>query len=176
MTARVWELTKNIVLSIEGEYQCDPDDKGNWTGGNIGIGKLKGTKYGISAASFPNVDIKNLTKEQAIILYKNKYWTKNKCDYMPDALSLAVFDYTFIAGAQGIRDLQRVLNVKIDGIVGNQTLGACNTQPLRLTIEKYFDKRKEYFLRLSSKERYKKYRKGWLNRIEQVKNICDKLI
>ncbi|MFC0406768.1 hypothetical protein [Roseomonas elaeocarpi] len=28
-------------------------DPGNWTGGQVGKGKLKGTKYGIAAASYP---------------------------------------------------------------------------------------------------------------------------
>ena len=63
LTARIWQMAKNLTLNVEGGYQCDPDDKGNWTGGNVGVGLLKGTKYGISAASFSNVDIKNLTKE-----------------------------------------------------------------------------------------------------------------
>ena len=176
MSAKVWELAKRLTLNLEGGYQCDPDDKGNWTGGNVGIGKLKGTKYGISAASFPNIDIKNLTKEQAEILYKQKYWGRYKCDYMPDALSIAVFDYVFLSGEQGIKDLQRVLGIKVDCIVGNQTLCACNSQPLRLTIENYYAKRKEYILRISCKEKFKKYRTGWLDRIDKVKKVCDKLI
>lgn len=175
MTARVWNLAKNMTLDCEGGYQCDPDDKGNWTGGNIGVGLLKGTKYGISAASFPNVDIKNLTKEQAEILYKQKYWEKNKCDYMPDALSVAVFDYVFLSGGQGIKDLQRVLGVKVDGVVGNQTLCACNSKPLRRIIEEYFYKRMEYVVMLGDKPKFKKYKNGWINRVNHVRKVCEGL-
>jgi lysozyme family protein len=39
---------KGLIL-IEKGYQDDPNDRGNWTSGVIGIGELKGTKYGISA-------------------------------------------------------------------------------------------------------------------------------
>lgn len=176
MTARVWQMAVNLTLNVEGGYQCDPDDKGNWTGGNVGVGLLKGTKYGISAASFPNVDIKNLTKEQAIYLYKTRYWAKNKCDYMPDALSIAVFDYVFLSGSQGIRDLQRVLGVKVDGVVGNQTLGACNSKPLYQIIKEYFDKRMDYVIYLGNKPKFSKYKQGWINRVNHVKTVCEELV
>lgn len=175
MTARVWQMAVNLTLNVEGGYQCDQDDKGNWTGGNIGVGALKGTKYGISAASFPDVDIKNLTKEQAIYLYKTRYWEKNKCDYMPDALSIAVFDYVFLSGTQGVRDLQRVLGVKVDGVIGNQTLCACNSKPLWQIIKEYFDKRMEYVIYLGSKPKYSKYKQGWINRVNHVRNVCEGL-
>ena len=114
MTARVWDIAKENTLNMEGGYQCDPDDKGNWTGGQKGIGVLKGTKYGICAASYPEEDIKNLTKYRAEFLYKRDYWEKNRCDYMPDALSVAVFDYSFHSGSRAIRDLQTILGVKVD--------------------------------------------------------------
>ena len=174
MTAKVWDIAKRITLNIEGGYQCDPNDKGNWTGGNIGIGKLKGTKYGISAASYPNVDIKNLTKEQAEILYKRDFWGKNRCDYMPDALSIAVFDYSIHSGSRAIRDLQSVLGVKVDGKVGNQTLGACNSQPLKIILDKYLNKRLSYIIMLCEKKKYAKYKNGWINRLLKIREVCKK--
>ena len=175
MSAKIWELAKNMTLSVEGGYQCDSNDKGNWTGGNIGVGLLKGTKYGISAASFPDVDIKNLTKEQAEYLYKTRYWGRYKCDYMPDALSVAVFDYVFLSGSQGIRDLQKVLGVKVDGVVGNQTIGACNTKPLKQIIKEYFDKRMDYVIMLGNKPKFSKYKQGWINRVNHVRTVCEGL-
>lgn len=41
----------------------DRNDKGNWTGGRVGVGQLKGTKYGISAAAYLHLGIKSLTLE-----------------------------------------------------------------------------------------------------------------
>lgn len=175
MTGKVWELAKRLTLNLEGGYQCDPDDKGNWTGGNIGVGKLKGTKYGISAASFPDIDIKNLTKEQAEILYKKHYWHKYKCDYMPDALSIALFDYTFLSGVRGAKDLQQILGVKVDGVIGNQTLCACNSKPLKPILNEYLNKRMDYILYLGEKPKYKKYVKGWINRVNHIREVCEKL-
>ncbi len=56
-----------IVIAVhEGGFQKRADDPGNWTP----AGELKGTKYGISAHSFPNEDIENLTLNRAEELYR----------------------------------------------------------------------------------------------------------
>jgi lysozyme family protein len=39
-----------IVINVEKGFQDDPGDGGNWTGGAVNRGLLRGTKYGISAA------------------------------------------------------------------------------------------------------------------------------
>lgn len=38
------------------------------------------TNFGICKKSYPELDIKNLTKEQAITIYKRDYWDKLHCD------------------------------------------------------------------------------------------------
>jgi lysozyme family protein len=62
------------VFGNEGDYQCLRGDSGNWTGGKVGKGALKGTKFGIAAASYPKVDIKNLTLATAALYYERDYW------------------------------------------------------------------------------------------------------
>jgi lysozyme family protein len=37
------------LIDHEGAYSADPRDPGNWTGGRVNAGQLKGTKYGIAA-------------------------------------------------------------------------------------------------------------------------------
>jgi lysozyme family protein len=176
MTDRIWGKAKDLTLNVEGDYQCDPNDKGNWTSGKIGVGELKGTKYGISAMSYPHLDIKNITKDFAEYLYKRDYWDRNKCNYMPDALSIAVFDYVFLSGKQAIKDLQASLGVKVDGIIGNQTIGACNSKPLKPLINEYFNRRIQFITELGNKPKYSKYKKGWLNRVNHIKTVCEGLV
>lgn len=173
MTARIWEMAKNITLNLEGGYQCNPKDRGNWTSGKIGIGELKGTKYGISAMSYPDLDIASLTKEQAEYLYKKDYWARCKCDYLPDALSIAVFDYAFNSGVKrAIKDLQKALSIKVDGIIGNQTIGACNRLPVKQILDIYLQNRLDFVISLHNKT----YEKGWVNRIHHIKDICEELV
>lgn len=177
MTELIWPTAKKGTLTMEGGYQCDPDDKGNWTGGKCGVGELKGTKYGISAMSYPHEDIKNLTKERAEYLYKRDYWDRCKCGFMPDPLSVAVFDYAINSGTvQAIKDLQRSLGVVVDGIIGNQTIGAANSKPLRKTLEDYISRRIDYINEISKKPKLKKYKAGWLNRVALLQEACEALV
>lgn len=81
-----------IIVGVEGALSVDPNDKGNWTGGQIGAGELKGTKYGISAASYPDLDIVNLTLEQAGAIYKRDYWDAWSLDTVPWDRALVTFD------------------------------------------------------------------------------------
>ena len=46
------------------------------------------TNFGISKRQYPNLDIKNLTKQQAADIYKRDYYAKVKGDSMPAWLAL----------------------------------------------------------------------------------------
>lgn len=174
MTVLAWEIAKNTTLNVEGDFQNDHDDTGNWTSGEIGVGECKGTKYGICAKSYPELDIKNLTLDEALSIYRKEYWNPTKCDCLPDCLSVAVFDYAFHSGTeQAIKDLQRALGVTVDGIIGNQTIGACNSRPIKQVLQRYFDNRLDFMIHCKG---WKKYCKGWINRWCAVKQICERLI
>jgi len=173
MTAFIWEKAFNTVIGIEAGYQCNPKDRGNWTSGKVGTGELKGTKYGISAMAYPNLDIKNLTLEQAKEIYHQDYWCKYKCDFLPDALSLAVFDYAVNSGKQAVYDLQRSLNVTVDGVIGNQTVGAANSRPIKEVYQDYLLRRLNFMI---SKCDWQTNGKGWGKRINTINLECERLM
>ncbi len=50
------------------------------------------TKYGIAKTFYPHLDIKNLTKEEAIEIYRTDYFNKNGIDKLPDFIQLSYFD------------------------------------------------------------------------------------
>ncbi len=111
------------VLVHEGGYTADPRDPGNWTGGKRGVGLLKGTKKGISAAAFPHLEIKNLTDSQIADIYHGKYWVPIRGDDLPAGVDLSAMDYGVNSGvSRSAKDLQRVLGVDVDGRVGPVTL------------------------------------------------------
>ena len=89
---KAWEKAAEFVLKIEGELSLDPQDRGNWTGGHIGAGVLKGTKWGISAASYPHLDIASLTREQALEIYRRDYWEASGASEIAWPMSLILFD------------------------------------------------------------------------------------
>src|SRR5690606_37652502 len=96
--AATFDTCFKFTIGHEGGWGNDPRDRGNWTSGKIGVGELKGTKYGISAMSYPQLDIKNLTLDQAKAIYKRDYWDKVAGTSMPAGVDLCVWDMGVNAG------------------------------------------------------------------------------
>jgi lysozyme family protein len=123
------------TIGIEGGFSRDPDDNGNWTGGRKGLGELKGTKYGISAAQYPSLDIENLTLHGAKEIYRRDYWNPLRLDSIDnEAIQEEVFDTGVNMGiGRSARILQGAVNfleignpLSEDGQIGPRTLERVN--------------------------------------------------
>ena len=109
------------LIGHEGGLSLDPKDKGNWTTGIIGKGELKGTKYGISAMSYPHLNIQALTLDQAEDIYRKDFWGQS--DLIPDAVRFDFFDAAVNSGyVQSVKWLQRAAGASDDGVIGPKTL------------------------------------------------------
>lgn len=92
------------------------------------------TKYGISQRAYPNVDIENLTREQAVEILRQDYWLKPGIYRLLDLdLAKALFDFGVHSGQKtAVKALQEAVNelfaegLKVDGILGPITLNAVN--------------------------------------------------
>ena len=107
------------VLEHEGGYVNDPNDLGGET------------NFGIAKRFYQDVDIKNLTKEQAKKIYHQDYWRPAKCDEVPARLRHIYFDMCVNFGRGGaVKVLQQAANAKnrnkidVDGGMGPMTLKA----------------------------------------------------
>ena len=155
----------DIVIGIEGDLSLDPNDPGNWTGGEIGKGDLNGTKYGISAAAYPNLDIKNLTVQQASTLYYNREWKEINGDQLFPAFALLVFDAA-VNNGPGVAGVlfQEMLGVNQDGIIGPLTIKAMNDTVHRDVLWNcmtYLRLRLRYYESLNNE----RFIDGWTNRL-----------
>lgn len=111
-----------LTVGHEGGYSNNPNDPGNWTGGDVGVGELKGTNYGISAASYPDADIENLTLMDAKIIYETDYWAPSGCPEMQPRLAMVMFDASVNNGVgRAVGWLQGAIGATPDGIFGDQT-------------------------------------------------------
>lgn len=121
-----------IIATHEGGFQNRADDPGNWTADGV----LKGTKFGISAHSFPNVDIESLTLTEAEDLYRQTWGhfaeIADQC-VMTKVLDLAV---NMQWGDRGNATLilqraivARGIPVSTDAMFGPRTVIACNNLP-----------------------------------------------
>lgn len=91
-TGDTWQRSRAFVKKWEGGFQDADWDLGNWTGCEVGKGEKKGTNFGISACSYPDLDIRNLTIEQADAIYFRDYWQASGADKLPWPFCLLVFD------------------------------------------------------------------------------------
>ena len=151
------------LIGNEGGYKRDARDRMDWTSGVIGYGQLLGTKYGLSAGTYPNLDIPNLTLEQAQAIYKTQWWDKFQGDAFPYELGFQVFDSEVNHGhGMGVKFLQRALGVKDDGIVGSITLAEmAKHDDVRLTI-RFLGIRMQFF---TDCDTWATHGRGWARRI-----------
>jgi len=123
----VFEECMMFIFKWEDGYVNDPNDSGGET------------KYGICKRWYPHLDIKNLTREDAMKIYYDEYWLKAGCDKMLYPANLIIFDSAVHMG------VYRALSLWEDGI----------------TWHEYIFRRIECYTSMPSA---KYYLRGWINR------------
>ncbi len=154
------------LFKSEGGYQNNKKDKGNYY-----KGQLIGTNFGVSApvlATYlgraPTVeDMKNLTREDAKKIAKINYYDKFMIEKLPVELREIVFHSVYLGESRGVKALQELLGVDVDGIVGPKTAAAMSNASF--AKEEF----KEKFLgRLKKLDNWSNFGKGWTNRFEEL--------
>ncbi|AHJ87874.1 endolysin [Vibrio phage PVA1] len=151
------------VIGHEGGYTDDPNDRGNWTSGKVGEGELKGTKFGISAMSYPHLDIKNLTLDEAQAIYFNDFWVKDGIDQLPKAMQYQMFDASINHGFRNAtKMLQRAVDVADDGIIGKNTMKAVGQYDQLNLVLLFNNERLKFYTDIRT---WSQYGKGWARRV-----------
>lgn len=143
-----------ILMTFEGGLSDDKADRGGMT------------KYGVSRASHPELDIAGLTKEQAKAIYYKEYWIPSYCSELKPELQYIHFDTAVNCGVgMAARLLQRASRVKEDGVIGHTTLlTAMNT-----SINEYAGIRIKYCNAVVEKDKVQSiFLQGWINRINKI--------
>jgi len=149
------------VVGHEGVFSTDRGDPGNWTGGKIGEGAFKGTKYGIAASQYPHLDIVNITLGEAAAIYRDDYWSRIRGDELPAAWRMAMFDTAVNMGVgTAIRMMQDALGVMVDGSIGPRTLAALQAADNR-KLARFFSRRVKRYSELAT---FPRHWDGWLTR------------
>lgn len=124
------------LIGHEGGLSLDPNDRGNWASGKIGVGELVGTKFGVSAMAYPHMDIRNLTLAEAKAIYRADYW--GRADDLPDAVRFDFFDAAVNSGyRQAAKWLQRAAGAMDDGIIGPKTILAVRMADPQLLAKRF---------------------------------------
>jgi lysozyme family protein len=145
-----------VVLKNEGGYINHPNDPGGET------------NFGITKKRYPHIDIRNITRNQAIEIYFRDYWSKmNLTGIYDENLILHLFDMGVNAGIRtAIKMVQRIVEAKADGITGPETNGLINNYEGDL-VDLYKQERKKYYFTIARrKPDLQVFLAGWLRRID----------
>lgn len=160
MSRQRFERLVGMILNHEGGYVNDPVDPGGET------------KYGISKRTYPYVDIKNLTVDQAKDIYYRDWWKPLRCpEIKHDRIAQKHLDASINVGPRnGVRILQRALcdvgeAVVVDGIIGPKTLAATNrTDPDKLLATMRYQQAQFYKRIINRNPELARFERGWMNR------------
>jgi len=87
MTGPLWfDICFDRLMGHEGGYVNDPNDPGGET------------KWGISKRSYPALNIKQLTREDAKVIYYRDFWKRINGDLLHKAISFQLFDFAVNSG------------------------------------------------------------------------------
>jgi lysozyme family protein len=141
----------NHVINNEGGYVNNPNDSGGET------------NFGITKRTYPNLDIENLTRSEAVGIYKKDFWDKYNFDKIRNFdVAQKLFDMSVNMGhKQAVKLLQQAHGgLHVDGIMGTITFGEINQGRPEQLLEKFREKignlwfvilRMPYFLRVGLK-------------------------
>lgn len=141
------------IIGHEAGYVNNPADPGGET------------KWGISKRSYPHLNIRDLTRDDAKKIYYEDFWKVIQGDSMPYAQAFQCMDFAINSGIQtAIRYLQRAIGVADDGHVGPVTLSALGKMDVNDFILRYNAERLEFMTKL---ENWPNASRGWARRIAQ---------
>ncbi len=150
-----FELCLRRVLMYEGEWSDHPDDPGGLT------------RWGISQARYPDLDLRSLTMDDVAAIYFRDYWEPSRAGELPKGLQLMHFDSAVNLGPRRAgRLLQKAIgDIEVDGIVGPITIGEAHKKPVHQTLRRYGAERLDYY---TTRHNWAVFGRGWTRRVADI--------
>lgn len=166
------EILSPFILSFEGGFVNDKDDAGGATNKGVTIATWRKVGYDKDGDGDIDVDdLKLITDAEAVnAVLRPHYWNRWKADKIESqSLANILVDWVWGSGAHGIKIPQRMLGVKVDGIVGAKTLAALNSVDAKAFFDEVKLEREKFFKRIvEAKPSQSKFLKGWLRRLNNI--------
>ncbi len=183
-----------FILKWEGGFVNDLTDKGGATNKGVTIGTWR--KIGYDKDGDGDIDIDDLRllsiEDVRDRVLKPHYWDRWQADRIESQkIANILVDWLWCSGKHAIVIPQRILFLKPDGIVGEQTLKAVNSADSEQLFNSIYKARLAFLNDITQKsiEAYeqkigrkatedelmkytnKRFLKGWLNRLEAIKEL-----
>lgn len=166
-----FDVLAKFILSYEGGFVNHPNDKGRETNKGITIAVWKAQGYDKNGDGRIDVkDLKMISDADATEIMRKYYWNRWQADKIVDqSVANILVDWVWGSGAWGIKLPQRVLGVKEDGIVGQNTLTAVNTHHPEYLFKLLKEARAAYINDIIRKHPpYSVFRTGWIRRLNAI--------
>lgn len=155
-----------FILKWEGGFANHPLDKGGPTN--------KGITFNTFRAFYPGAmveDLKEMTDDQWFNIFVSGYWDLWRADELKNqSIANIVVDWAWASGPiTSIKQVQRILGVKADGIVGPTTLRAINNTNQQELFNDIKAARSRFIESIIARDPSQAvFRKGWQNRINDI--------
>ena len=148
-----------------------------WEGGFGNHPKDKGgaTNKGVTLATYRMVydknktvdDLKNMTDKEWEHIFKVFFWDKWKGDCIKNqSVANILVDWYWMSGNIGVKKVQELFGLKVDGIVGSKTLGKINSVDGEWLFKRIWELRLNYYNKIvKNNPSQKVFLQGWLNRL-----------
>ena len=156
-----------FILKWEGGFANHPDDKGGATNKGITIATLR---HFLGSGKTVG-QLKAMTDEQWETIFRKGFWDKFEADKIANqSVANICVDWAWCSGATtAIKQVQRLLGVAADGVVGNTTLGAINNADPEKLFEKIKSARLAFVEAIVKRDASQQvFLKGWRNRINSI--------
>ena len=164
------KLLEPIIKKWEGGWADDPTDRGGKTMCGVTMATWQVYCRNHGKVATPET-LRNITKEEWSEILETMYWDRIQGDRVNSQSIANIWcDWVWASGSYGITNVQRLLGVKVDGIVGPKTLNAVNRQnpkELFLAIQRERVAFVDRVIRAHPEQ--ERHRRGWLNRIKDFK-------
>lgn len=156
-----------FILKWEGGYVNDKYDKGGATNKGITISTFRhfyGSKMTID-------DLKNITDEQWEKIFLVGYWRPFRADDIKcQSIANICVDWAWASGTvTAIKQVQKVLGVPVDGIVGDITIDAINKSDAEELFNRLKKARIDFVNTIvRNNPSQARFSRGWVNRINDI--------
>lgn len=167
------EILAPFILSWEGGYVNHPKDPGGATNKGVTIGTWRQVGYDKDGDGDIDVDDLKLISEADAInrVMKPHYWDKWQADRIKSqSVANICVDWVWASGKNGITGVQKILGVKVDGVVGEKTLAALNAQDPRALFDQIHRARAKFIEDIIKRRPASAvFRTGWLRRLDYIR-------